>query len=174
MRLTTRFHLMSKLQMGGSITSLLLHVLMVFKGTTLLFPLKGQGLREMRQQESATFLHIHFRNTRSFDFAILGLQFREGFFISYTELVSLLHSCYRSGLRHYELIQFVTAFIHEQKFRPRFHCNILNNSLINKFRYKHFTFVKNLLSAYLHTQYKIPICGDGDIYVTVTLLHPHS
>jgi len=55
---------------------------MVFKGTTLLLPLKAQGLKEMRQQESAPFLHIHFRNT-SFDFTLLGLQFHEGFCISY-------------------------------------------------------------------------------------------
>lgn len=162
MRLTTRFHLTPKLRMGGVVTSLLLYDLMVFKGTTLLFPLKGQGLKEMRQQESAPFLHIHFRNTRSFDFTLLGLQFCEEFCTSYTELASLLHSCYRSGLSHYQLTQFVTVFIHEQKFRSRFHCNILNNSLINKFCYQQFTFVKNLLfAAYLHTQYtqyKVPIC----------------
>jgi len=121
--------------MGGATTSLLLYVLMVFKGTTLLLPLKGQVLKEMRQQESALFLHTDFRNTKGFDFALLGLQSREGFCVSYKELVSLLHSCYRSGLSHYQLTQFVTAFIHEQKFRSRFHCNILNNSLINKFRY---------------------------------------
>jgi len=40
--------------MGGATTSLLLHVL-VFKGTTLLLTLKGQGLKEMRQQEKCTF-----------------------------------------------------------------------------------------------------------------------
>jgi hypothetical protein len=81
--------------MDGAITSLLLYDL-VFKGTTLLFPLKAQGLKETRQQESAPFLHIYFRNTRSFDFALLGLQFREGFCISCyyipatTSLLSLL------------------------------------------------------------------------------------
>ena len=145
------------------------------KGQLLLFPSKGQGLKETRQQESAPFLHIHFRNTRSFDFAILGLQSHEGFCISYKELVSLLHSCYKSGLSHYQLTRFVTAFIHEQKCRFIFHCNILNNSLINKFRYQQFTFVKNLLfAAYLHTQYKIPICWNGYIYITVTLHHPDS
>ena len=81
MRLTTRSHPTPKLRKDGAITSLLLYDFMVFTGTTLLFPLKGQGLKEMRQQESAPFLHIHFRNTS--DFALLGLQFREGLCISY-------------------------------------------------------------------------------------------
>jgi len=75
--------------MGGAIISLLLYALMVFKGTTTLFPSKGQGIKEMRQQGSAHFLHKHFRNTRSFDFALLGQQFHEGFCTSYTLFYTL-------------------------------------------------------------------------------------
>jgi hypothetical protein len=87
--------------MGGAITSLLLYVLMVFKGTTLIFPLKGQGLKEMRQQESAAFLHKYFRNTRRFDFALLGLQFHEGFCIS--EPTTLLLQVWAESLLAYSV-----------------------------------------------------------------------